>query len=238
MLVGKNPEDLDIPHSGFMPTLPNIPVGVPSTLLQRRPDIAAAERTMTAENAAIGVTMAAFYPNITLSAANGFSGPLGSLFSAANNIWSIGAAGTETVLDFGARAAALAAARTTYEAAVATYRATVLSAFQGVEDNLAGLRILAQQAAKLDETVRDAKHGVEIARNEYLAGTVDYTTVATAQTTELMDEQTALTVEQSRLVDAATLIGDLGGGWSDAQLHDPQRPDAPAPSATAASAAP
>jgi NodT family efflux transporter outer membrane factor (OMF) lipoprotein len=239
VLVGKSPEDLDIPHSSFMPTLPNIPVGVPSTLLQRRPDIAAAERTMKAENAAIGVAVAAFYPDITLSAANGFSQvPLGGLFSAANNIWSIGASGTATVLDFGARAAAVAAARATYESAVATYRATVLSAFQGVEDNLAGLRILAQQAAKLDEAVRDAKHGAEIALDEYLAGTVDYTTVATAQTTELTDEQNALTVEQSRLVDAATLIGDLGGGWSDAQLHDARHPDAPAQSESAVSAAP
>jgi NodT family efflux transporter outer membrane factor (OMF) lipoprotein len=236
VLVGKNPEDIDVPHSSFMPTLPNIPVGVPSTLLQRRPDIAAAERTMAAENAAIGVAIAAFYPNITLSAADGFSQvPLGSLFSAANNIWSIGVSGTETVFDFGARAAVVAAARASYESAVATYRATVLSAFQGVEDNLAGLRILAQQAAKLDEAVRDAKHGAQIALDEYLAGTVDYTTVATAQTTELTDEQNALTVEESRLVDAATLIGDLGGGWSDAQLHDAQHPDR---SATAASTAP
>jgi NodT family efflux transporter outer membrane factor (OMF) lipoprotein len=227
VLVGKNPEDLDISHSSFMPTLPNIPVGVPSALLQRRPDIAAAERAMAAENAAIGVAVAAFYPDITLSAANGFSqlGALGGLFSAANNVWSIGAEGTETVLDFGQRAATVAAAKATYKAAVATYRATVLSAFQGVEDNLAGLRILEQQAAALDTAVRDAKRGVQIAFDEYLAGTVDYTTVAVAQTTELTDEQSALTVEESRLVDAATLIGDLGGGWSTARLHDAQHPN-------------
>ncbi len=221
VLVGVNPEDLDIPRSTNLPALPDIPVGVPSTLLERRPDIAAAERTMAAQNAAIGVAMAAYYPNITLSAANGFSQtPLGGLFSAANSIWSIGAAGTETIFDFGVRAAQVAAAKAAYESAVAAYRATVLSAFQGVEDNLAALRVLAQEAEVLGTAVRDAKRGAEIARNEYLAGTVDYTTVATAQATELTDEQTLLNVQQSRLVAAATLIGDLGGGWSQAQLHD------------------
>jgi NodT family efflux transporter outer membrane factor (OMF) lipoprotein len=221
VLVGMNPEDLDIPHSTGLETLPDIPVGVPSILLERRPDIAAAERTMAAQNAAIGVAMAAYYPDITLSAATGFlQSPLGGLFSAADFVWAIGAAGSETIFDFGARAAQVAAAKAAYESAVANYRATVLSAFQGVEDNLAGLRVLAQEAEVLDATVRDAKRGAEIARNEYLAGTVDYTTVATAQATELADEQTLLEVQQNRLVDAATLIGDLGGGWSQAQLHD------------------
>jgi NodT family efflux transporter outer membrane factor (OMF) lipoprotein len=225
VLVGKNPEDLDIPHSGKLPALPQIPVGVPSTLLQRRPDIAAAERTMAAENAAVGVAIASFYPNITLSASDGFSAsPLTSLFRAANNVWSIGASGTETIFDFGQREAEVDAAKAAYGSAVATYRATVLSAFQGVEDNLAALRILAQESQTLDAAVRDATRGAEIARNEYQAGTVDYTTVATAQTTQLNDEQTALNVQQTLLVDAATLIGDLGGGWSDAELQDPQSP--------------
>lgn len=226
VLVGENPENLDIPHSVALPTLPNIPVGVPAVLLQRRPDIAFAERTMAAQNAAIGVTIAAYYPNITLSADAGFSqAPLANLFNLANNFWSAGGAATETLVDFGKRAAAVTEAKAAYESAVATYRATVLSAFQGVEDNLAGLRILAQQAVVLDAAVRDSTRGAQIARNEYLAGTVDYTTVATAQATELTDEQNALQVQQSRLVDAVTLIGDLGGGWSMDQLHDAQRPD-------------
>jgi NodT family efflux transporter outer membrane factor (OMF) lipoprotein len=228
VLVGKNPEDLDIAHSTALPTLPQIPVGVPSTLLQRRPDIAAAERTMAAQNAAIGVAIAAYYPDISLSGAFGFSqAPLGKLFQAADTVWSIGADGTETIFDFGARAAQVAAAKAAYQSAIATYRATVLSAFQGVEDNLAGLRILAQQAAVLDAAVRDATRGAAIARNEYLAGTVDYTTVATSQATELADEQSALAVQQNRLVDAATLIGQLGGGWSEAQLHDARHADKP-----------
>jgi outer membrane protein TolC len=142
-------------------------------------------------------------------------------------VWSVGASGTETIFDFGAREAEVDAAKAAYRSAVATYRGTVLSAFQGVEDNLAGLRILAQQAEVLDASVRDATRGTEIARNEYQAGTVDYTTVATAQATQLSDEENALSVRQNRLIDAATLIGDLGGGWSDAQLHDAQHPDAP-----------
>jgi NodT family efflux transporter outer membrane factor (OMF) lipoprotein len=235
VLVGKNPEDLDIPHSTVLPALPEVPVGVPSILLQRRSDIAAAERTMAAQNAAIGVAIAAYYPDISLSAAAGFAqAPLGGLFHAANSVWSLGATGTETILDFGARAGQVTAARAGYESAVATYRAAVLSAFQAVEDDLAGLRILAQQAAVLEVAVRDAKHGAEIARNEYLAGIVDYTTVAVAQTTALGNEQSALAVQQSRLVNAATLIGDLGGGWSVDQLHDARHPNKPAQSGTGA----
>jgi NodT family efflux transporter outer membrane factor (OMF) lipoprotein len=229
VLVGRNPEDLDIPHSTAIPVIPDIPVSVPSTLLERRPDIAAAERTMAAENAAIGVAVAAYYPDISLSAAYGFSEePLGSLFSAANTIWSIGAAGSETIFDFGARRAEVEAAQASYESAVATYRATVLSAFQGVEDNLAGLRILAREAAVLEAAVRDAQRNAEISRNEYMAGTVDYTTVATAQTTALFDEENLITVQQNRLVDAATLIGDLGGGWSEARLNNVPYLDSPA----------
>lgn len=230
VLVGKNPEELDIPHSTAMPALPTIPVGLPSTLLERRPDIAEAERTMAAQNAAVGVAVAAYYPDISLSASDGFAGPISGLLKAANNVWSVGASGTETIFDFGAREAEVDAAKAAYRSAVATYRGTVLGAFQGVEDNLAGLRILADQAQVLDTAVRDARRGTEIARNEYQAGIVDYTTVATAQTTQLTDEQNALTVRQSRLIDAATLIGDLGGGWSSAQLHDAQHPqDAPKP---------
>ena len=221
VLVGKNPEDLDIPHSEGLPALPNVPVGVPSMLLQRRPDIAAAERTMKAQNAAVGVAIAAYYPDISLSADFG----LLALSHASETIWSLGASGTETILDFGARDAQVAAAKAAYYSAVATYRATVLTAFQSVENDLVGLRILAQQADVLEDAVRDSRRGTEIAHNEYQAGTVDYTTVATAMATQLTDEQNALSVRQTRLIDAATLIGDLGGGWTDAQLHDAQHTD-------------
>jgi NodT family efflux transporter outer membrane factor (OMF) lipoprotein len=226
VLVGRNPEELDIPHSATLPTLPDVPSGVPSTLLQRRPDIAAAERTMAAENAAVGVAVAAYYPALSLSADAGFSqSPLAGLLHAANHVWSIGAAGTETVFDFGARHAQVAAAKAAYDAAVAGYRNTVLTAFENVENDLSGLRILADQAAALDVAVRDAKRGTEIALAEFQAGTVDYTTVAQAQQSQFADQQSALTVQQSRLLDAVSLIADLGGGWSDGQLHDAIHPN-------------
>jgi len=225
VLVGKNPEDLTIPHSTTVPTLPTIPSGVPSTLLQRRPDIAAAERTMKAENAAVGVAVAAYYPQLSLSAAAGFEqSPLAGLLHAANHVWSLGATGTETVFDFGARRGEVAAAKAAYEAAVASYRGTVLTAFEAVENDLAGLRIYAEEAAALDVAVKDAKRGSAIALAEFQAGTVDYTTVAVALETQFADQQTALNVEQSRLLDAVSLIADLGGGWSDSQLQDPTHP--------------
>src|SRR5271154_2532827 len=147
VLVGKNPEELDIAHSETVPTMPTVPVGVPSTLLQRRPDIAAAERAIQAQNAAVGIAVAAYYPTISLSGAAGFSqSPLQGLLHSANEVWSIGATGTETVFDFGERHAEVEAARAVYEGAVAGYRSTVLSAFEAVENDLSGLRILADQA--------------------------------------------------------------------------------------------
>ena len=212
VLVGKNPEELDLPHDATMPTLPSIPAGVPSTLLQRRPDIAVAERQMAAQNAAIGVAIAAYYPDLSLTGADGFSqSPLAGLLHVANHVWSLGADVSETVFDGGARHGQVAAAKAAYEAAEANYRGTVLSAFQNVEDDLSGLRILAQQAEVLDAAVHDASRGSEIAFNEYQAGTVDYTTAATAQTTYLNTQQSALSVQQQRLLDAVSLIGDLGG---------------------------
>jgi NodT family efflux transporter outer membrane factor (OMF) lipoprotein len=221
VLVGKNPEELDLPHNPTLPALPSIPVGVPSTLLQRRPDIATAERQMAAQNAAIGVAVAAYYPTISLSALGGFTqSPLSGLLHVANRVWSLGASASETIFDGGERNAQVAAAQASYDAAVANYRGTVLAAFQGVENDLSALRVLAQQADVLERAVRDATRGTEIALNEYRAGTVDYTTVSTSQTAQLNIEQTALNVQQQRLLDAASLIGDLGGGWVDSELHE------------------
>jgi NodT family efflux transporter outer membrane factor (OMF) lipoprotein len=221
VLVGKNPEELDIPHSTALPTLPSVPTGVPSTLLQRRPDIAVAERQMAAQNAAIGIAVAAYYPNFSLTAADGFAqSPLAGLLHIANHVWSLGADASETLFDGGERHGEVAAAKATYEATVANYRGTVLSAFKNVEDDLSGLKILAQQADVLDSAVRDATRGADIAFNEYQAGTVDYTTAALAQTTQLSTQESALNVQQQRLLDAVSLIGDLGGGWSADQLGD------------------
>ncbi|CAD6534381.1 Outer membrane protein OprM [Paraburkholderia hiiakae] len=224
VLVGRNPEEVDIPHSTQLPALPAIPAGVPSTLLQRRPDIATAERQMASANAAIGVAVAAYYPSISLTALDGFTqSPLSGLLHMSNYVWSLGASATQTIFDGGQRSGQVAAARAGYDAAVANYRGTVLTAFQGVENDLSGLRILAQQAEVLDAAVRDATRGAQIAQNEYEAGTVDYTTVATALATQVTNQQSALNVQQQRLLDAASLIGDLGGGWS-GQLHDAQHP--------------
>jgi NodT family efflux transporter outer membrane factor (OMF) lipoprotein len=225
VLVGKTPEELDIPHSTLLPTLPVIPIGVPSALLQRRPDIATAERTMKAQNAAIGVAVAAYYPTISLSAAGGFTqSPLAGLLHSANHVWSLGANGTETLFDFGERYYQVRAARAAYEASVASYRNTVLTAFEDVENDLSGLRILAEQSKALDTAVNDAIRGTQIALAEFKAGTVDYTTVAQAQEVQFSDQQSALAVEQSRLMDAVSLIGDLGGGWSAGDLHTPSNP--------------
>jgi NodT family efflux transporter outer membrane factor (OMF) lipoprotein len=222
VLVGKNPEDLDIAYSTKVPTLPTVPVAVPSTLLQRRPDIAIAERQMAAANAQIGVAVAAYYPNLSLSAAGGFSqSPLAGLLHAANHVWSLGANATENLFQGGLTRAQVAAAKATYEGTVANYRGTVLKALQNVEDDLAGIRILAEQDEVLQSAVRDATRGTEIAFNEYKAGTVDYTTAATAQATQLSIQETALNVEQQRLLDAVSLIGDLGGGWSASELKNP-----------------
>ncbi|MGE8163743.1 efflux transporter outer membrane subunit [Paraburkholderia sp. NPDC080076] len=223
VLSGRNPEALDIAHGAALPALPDLSAPVPSTLLERRPDIAAAERRMAAQNAAIGVAVAAYYPTISLSAVAGFTqSPLGGLLNIANYVWSLGGSASETIFDGGARSAQVDAAKAAYDSAVANYRGTVLNAFQNVEDDLSGLRILAQQQVAIDQAVKDATHGAQIALNEYQAGTVDYTTVATAQAAQLSNEQTALNVRESRLIDAAALFGDVGGGWSAGTLRDPR----------------
>jgi len=174
---------------------------------------------MAEQNALIGVAVAAYYPDISLSADYGFEGnPIGKLFRAANRIWSLGANATETLFDGGERSAAVRAAQASYDSSVATYRQTVLTAFQQVEDELSDLRILQQQAGAEDAAVRAAQHSLDIALNEYRAGTVAYTTVVTAQTALLGNQQSALTVQQSRLVASATLVAALGGGWSQEAL--------------------
>jgi NodT family efflux transporter outer membrane factor (OMF) lipoprotein len=225
VLVGKNPESLDVARTDLMPALPEIPSGIPSQLLERRPDIAAAERTMKAQNAAVGVAISAYYPTISLTGAAGFSqAPLSGLLHKANYAWSLGASATETIFDFGERAGEVEAARAVYDGSVASYRNTVLTAFQDVENDLSDLRILQNQAAALDKAVQDSIRGSQIARDEFNAGIVDYTTVAVAQETQFTNEGNALTVQQSRLLAAVSLIGDLGGGWSESDLHDPSDP--------------
>ncbi len=219
ILIGQPPAALTIPPGTLATDVPVVPASLPSVLLERRPDIAAAERAIQEQNALIGVAVAAYYPDISLSAAFGYAGnPIGSLFHAANQVWSLGASGAEIVFEGGLRPAQVAAARAAYDGAVANYRQVVLTAFQGVEDELSTLRILQDEAKVEVQTVAAARRAVEIAINEYEAGTQSYTTVVTAQTTLLGDQETALTVQQDRLVASAALIQDLGGGWDTGQL--------------------
>ncbi len=221
MLTGHAPAELTIAPAALASDVPVVPPGLPSSLLERRPDIAAAERQMQAENALIGVQVAAFYPDISLSAAGGFVGnPLSQLFTVGNRVWSLGASASETLFSAGARSAAVAAARASYDQSVATYRQTVLTGFQQVEDALSDLRILEQQAAAQAIAVDSARRAVEVTLNAYRAGTVAYTSVITQQTLLLSDQQAALAVQQSRLVASVALIEALGGGWSTAALPD------------------
>jgi NodT family efflux transporter outer membrane factor (OMF) lipoprotein len=219
VLTGHPPADLTIPPGQLATTIPQIPTTVPAALLERRPDISAAERQMQQQNALIGVAIAAYYPDVSLSALYGYTGnPIGSLIQLANKVWSIGGTAAETVFDGGIRSGQVASARAVYDQAVANYRQVVLTAFQGVEDNLSGLRILQDQASAEDAAVASAQQAVQIALNEYLAGTQAYTTVITAQTTALSNEETALSIRQTRLTDSVALIEALGGGWDTTQL--------------------
>ncbi|MDR3438658.1 efflux transporter outer membrane subunit [Telmatospirillum sp.] len=220
ILIGKPPADLTIAPGSLPTTVQDVPVALPATLLQRRPDIAEAERMMQQQNALIGVQTAAYYPDISLSADFGYSSAGAALFKTSRQIWSLAASGTETVFDAGARGAAVEAARATYDQAVANYRQTVLSAFQDVEDGLSGLRILADQAETQAEAVASAREATRITLNEYKAGTTNYTTVVTAQATALSNEQTALGIMQSRMTTHVSLVKALGGGWTTDRLRD------------------
>jgi NodT family efflux transporter outer membrane factor (OMF) lipoprotein len=233
MLTGHAPSEISIGFSPLPMAVPVLPPGLPSTLLQRRPDIAAAERAMQEENALIGEAQAAYYPTISLSALAGFAGnPLGSLFNVANRVWSLGAAADETLFEGGLRSAQVEQARANYDGAVATYRQTVLVAFQQVEDELSSLRVYAGQAAAEDAAIRATQRAVEVALNEYRAGTVPYTSVITEQELLLSDQQSAVAIQQSRLVASIALIEALGGGWNTSDLPPMNQP------ATAAIAAP
>ncbi|MEH3145863.1 MAG: efflux transporter outer membrane subunit [Methylobacterium frigidaeris] len=218
-LIGRPPSELSLPRNGLASRPPAVPVRLPSDLLERRPDIAVAERNVQAQSEQIGVAVAAFYPTVTLSASGGVTGGTGqALFSAASTVWSVTGAASQALFDGGARAAVLQAARAAYDVTVANYRQTVLTAFQEVENGLAGQRILARQAAAQEIAVLSSRRAVEIALNEYRAGTQNYTTVVTAQAIELNNEVTALQILLNRYTNAVALIRALGGGWDAASL--------------------
>jgi NodT family efflux transporter outer membrane factor (OMF) lipoprotein len=218
-LTGKPPADFSLPAAAGLAPPPAIPPGVPSELLERRPDIAASERRVASANAQIGVATAAFFPSLLLAASGGYSGStLADWFTLPNRFWSIGPSLVATLLDGGKRRAVTEQARASHEAAVAAYRLDVLTAFQDVEDNLAALRILADEASQQAVAVVAAEKSLTIARNRYLAGTTTYLEVVTAQATALSDERVAVQIEVRRLTAAVNLIKALGGGWNSSDL--------------------
>ena len=219
VLIGQAASTFSLPAMPLTATPPAIPVGVPSELLERRPDIAATERLVASANAQIGVAEAAFYPSVTLSASLGLeSSSLGKLFTAASRFWSVGASISQTVFDGGLRRAQTDFARAAYDATVATYRQTVLTAFQGVEDNLAALRILEDENRAQDEAVKAAQQSLSVITNQYKAGTVSYLNVLIAQETVLSNELTAILIRGRRMSSAVLLIQALGGGWNVSNL--------------------
>ena len=221
VLIGKPASDFTIAQAPLTTTVPVAPTGLPSELLERRPDIAAEERLMAGANAQIGVATAAFYPNVTLSASYGFTSTgFANLIRAQNALWSVGGQAVQTIFDGGLLTAQLAAAKASYDQTVANYRGSVLTGFQQVEDELAALTILEQQSVVETKTVALAREAERLTLNQYQAGTQPYTAVITAQTTRLTNEITALGILQSRLVASVALVQALGGGWQAADLPD------------------
>ena len=219
VLIGKAPAGFSLPPEIFTLKMPAMPAGMPSTLLERRPDIAAAERRVMAANAQIGVAKAAWFPSLSLSASGGYASPtISDWLSAPNRFWSLGPQMALTLLDFGKRRAATDQAIASWDQTVATYRQTVLEGFQEVEDNLAALRILEQEAIVQDDAVRSARESVALTINQYKAGTVSYLNVVTVQASLLSNERTAVSLLGRRLTAAVGLIRALGGGWNAAEL--------------------
>ena len=217
-LVGKPAAIFSLPQTAALPAAPSVPVQLPSELLQRRPDIAAASARVTAANAQIGVAQSAFFPAITLSANAGFKGnELLQLISAPNLFWSLGPALALAVFDGGARKAAEDSARATSDQAAASYRQTVLSALQEVEDNLVVATSLEEQSALQSDALSAAQRNLDITNNQYKAGTVSYLSVVTAQATALSAERTLLEVRNRRLAAVTVLLKNLGGGWNAAK---------------------
>jgi NodT family efflux transporter outer membrane factor (OMF) lipoprotein len=224
ILTGKPPAEFSIEREKIAMTIPAIPVGLPSQLLERRPDVAGAERKIAAANAQIGVATAAYFPSLTLTATDGYranSPP--NWLAAPSRFWSVGPALAETLFDGGARRAVKLQAQAAYDANVATYRQTVLAAFQQVEDTLAALRILEEQYRAQDEAVKAARQSTELTVNQYKGGTVSYLNVVTVQATQLANEANAVNVMGQRLVAAVALVQALGGGWGGSQGESEER---------------
>lgn len=224
ILIGKPPASFSLAPLPLTAPPPPIPVGLPSDLLERRPDIAAAERLMASANAQIGVAKSAYYPLVNLAAAGGFeSGAITTLISGPSVLWSVGPSAMLTLFDVGRRRAASDLAVAAYDQAVANYRQTVLTGFQQVEDNVAALRILEHEAEVQNGAVIAAQKYLELANTRYIGGVTSYLEVTTAESAALSDEVTAVNILGRRMVDAVTLVQALGGGWNSSEI--PRRPE-------------
>lgn len=216
VLVGENPSTFAITHADWHPVVPAVPSALPSTLLQRRPDVTAAERRVAAANANIGIQRAAFFPQVSLSASGSLnSTAIGDLFSAPISLWSLGLSGVETLLDFGANKAKVAQARAQFDEAAAEYRQAVLLAFQQVEDNLAAAAAYSDEARLRDEASVAADSAERIARNQYVAGTIDYSQVIVAQQSAYAARQARIQMVVNQQTTAIALIQAIGGRWTD-----------------------
>jgi len=224
VLLGKPPAEFTLPPLPLTAPPPSVPVGLPSELLERRPDIAAAERQMASANAQIGVAKAAYYPLVNLTASGGFeSGSITTLLQGPSGLWSVGASALATVFDVGRRRAVTDQAIQGYDYAVASYRQTVLTGFQQVEDNLAALRILEHEAAVQNAAVQAAQSSLDLSNIRYAGGVTSYLEVTVAESAALSDEVTAVNILGRRMANTVLLIQALGGGWGSSEL--PQRPE-------------
>ena len=224
ILVGKTPAEFSLPPLPLTAPPPHIPIGLPSELLERRPDIAAAERLVASANAQIGVAKSAYYPVINLGASGGFeSSSITTLLNGPSGLWSFGLTAVGTVFDVGRRRAFTDQARAAYDSQVANYREIVLNGFQQVEDNLAAVRILENEAKVQDEAVVAAQHSLDLSITRYKGGVTSYLEVITAQNAALVDEVTAVNILGRRMANTVLLIQALGGGWDRSSL--PERPE-------------
>jgi NodT family efflux transporter outer membrane factor (OMF) lipoprotein len=220
VLLGQQPANLSVTAVAMRADVPTVPADLPSTLLERRPDVAQAERRVAAANAQIGVAKAAYFPSLSLTGSDQYSASgFGSLFSLPNRIWSVGPQLAQTLFAGGLHRAQVAQARAAWEQTVDEYRQTVLLGFEQVEDQIVTLRVLEKQSTIEDQLVQAAREAEKLTLNQYKAGTVPYSSVITAQTTSLGSEQSALSVLVSRLTASVTMIEALGGGWNSSQLQ-------------------
>jgi len=219
VLVGQQPAQFSVATAAMRADVPTVPAGLPSELLERRPDVAQAERQVAAANAQIGVAISAFFPSLTLTGSDDYQGnTISHLIRTANRVWAIGPTVALSVFDAGLRRAEVSQARAVYEQRVDNYRQTVLTSLQQVEDNIATLRVLEQRGVIEEAAVKAAREAETLTLNQYKAGTVPYSSVITAQTTRLNSEQNALDVLSGRLQASVAMIQALGGGWKSAAL--------------------